>query len=200
MNQTMKLFVAAVLLVGAMGYLAFSLLSSSSSKPELAKAANAPTDMAEAPRVATLVTDPFFHPAVQQVLPAGASPDPLKGSLQPMPSQAEPLQPFIQGPIVAYPNRPQGPGALPGQIPSRPAASDPVVEPPVALVKITLQGLVVGERPAAFLRIDDSACQKVMAGSALKDGITVLEISDKHVTLSRKGKTLTLLPGQSENL
>lgn len=200
MNQSTKIIIAAVLLVAAMGYLGVNLLSAVSGKPVPAAAGPSPIKAEDAPRVATLITDPFFHPAVQQVLPAGSPPDPLKGALQPMPSQTEPLRPIVQGPLMAYPSPPQQPSPLAGQLPSRPAEAAPPAAQPEPPIKIALQGLVVGERPSAFLRINDAPSQKVMAGTTLKDGITILEISDKHMTVSRNGKTMKLIPGQSENL
>lgn len=201
MKQNLKLVLASVLLVCVLAYLAVTLLSSSGgAKPQDQTALSQPEFAEELPRVATLITDPFFHPAVQEVLPS-AGPE-LTGALQPIPGPTSPVTPVISGPMIAYPNSPSNPGqppALPGSIPS-PNPSQAAQKEPEPPVKVTLQGLVVGGNPAAFLRINDAPSEKAVTGSPLAHGITVIDVSDKHVTLSRKGKVLKLKPGQAENL
>lgn len=155
-------------------------------------------DVPEPPMVATLITDPFFHPAIQPVLPPTHQADPMQGSLSNAAASSRPMQPIIEGPLTVSPS-PQPPQPLPGAFPSRPASVQPQVETD-SPVRISLQGVVVGDRPAAFLRVNDSPSVKAQAGAQLKEGITVLTISENEVTVSRKGKTLTLKPGQAENL
>lgn len=204
MSQNTKIILAALLLLCGMGYLAYSLMTSVAGSPKPSLAGESRAINEEAPKAAALVTDPFFHPAVQQVLPASSTSEFLKGAIQPQAAQNEPLRPIVQGPIAVLPGQTRQPDPLPGQFPSRAAAAPAPPVPPAAEavtpVKISLQGLVVGDKPAAFVRVNDSASQKVVAGSTLMDGITVLEISEKHMTVSRKGRTLKLTPGQSENL
>lgn len=152
----------------------------------------------EAPMVATLVTDPFFHPAIQPILPPSPPSGPMPGSLSSSGPPSRPLQPVFEGPLTVSPS-PQPPQPLPGAFPSPASPSRPPVETE-SPVRVSLQGVVVGDRPAAFLRVNDSPSTKAQAGALLQDGITVLSISENEVTVSRRGKTLKLKPGQAENL
>ncbi len=184
---------------GAIGlWLVLLVISPKSDNLGLTKGLEGLNAAPEPPLVASLITDPFFHPAIQPVLPPAAPADANQGSLSSTGHSTQPVQPVVGGPLTIYPS-PQPPQPLPGTFPAPDSSSRPPVETG-SPVRISLQGVVVGDRPAAFLRVNDSPSAKAQAGAQLQDGITVLTISDNEVTVSRKGKTLTLKPGQVENL
>lgn len=215
--KTIGVGVVFLLLVG---YLAFTALTGSDPVAKLTGAsegeAAAVTEQSE--RVPTVITDPFFHPSIQEVqpnnLPEGAvsaaapTPPPMTG---PVPSGNAPLRP--QAPNI---NDPYGgnapiqpmiqalPGTLPAQMPSQPPVQNPTpnqtVSQPELTIKVQVQGLVVGSQPAAFVRINDGSSLKVTAGSKLEGGIVVKEISEQTVTFSRDGKKVAIRPGHAENL
>lgn len=193
----LPLVVTAVLAVLA-GWLAFSVISPKSSELRLSDGLEAQTVEPEAPMVATLITDPFFHPSIQPILPPTPPAGPMPGSAASSGPPTRPLQPVFEGPLTVSPS-PQPPQPLPGAFPAQNPSSQPRVETE-SPVRISLLGVVVGDRPAAFVRVNDSPSTKAQAGAQLQDGITVLTISENEVTVSRKGKTLTLKPGQVENL
>ncbi len=228
MNQlnpkTMGLGVIFLILVAYAGYTVFA-----GSDPKTALNGGGRTTQAEAEtaegRVPTVVTDPFFHPSVQEVAPNGAPVGALSGPAQnvmPGPPMSGtlgsgnvPIQPALPHPNDPYGGA--GPGAptiqpLPGNLPDQmpaPAPGQTSVQPngqnqmtvqPVVPVKVQVQGLVVSTKPAAFVRINDGSSLKIAVGEKLEGGILVTEISEQTVTFSRKGKKFTLRPGQAENL
>lgn len=207
------------------GYLAFTTLTGSDPVARLTGAGQVTkvTEETADSRVPNVITDPFFHPSVQQVAPNGAP----SGAVSP-PSQtvtpAPPMAGNLNGgnvpiqPMAPSGNDPYGglgpggspaiqplPGNLPDQMPNQSSgaqgqAPNQVVSTPEAPVKVQVQGLVVGASPSAFVRINDGSSQKVASGTKLEGGVVVIEISEQTVTFSRKGKKASLRPGQAENL
>lgn len=232
MNQlnpkTMGLGVIFLILVAYAGYTVFA-----GPDPKTAPSNGGGTTEAQAEtsegRVPTVVTDPFFHPSVQEVAPNGAPAGALSGPGQNV-MPGPPMTGTLGGgnvpiqPTLPHPNDPyggSGPGApaiqpLPGNLPAQMPGQSPdqtnaqnggqssgpnqTAIQPVVPVKVQVQGLVVSTKPAAFVRINDGSSLKIAVGEKLEGGILVTEISEQTVTFSRKGKKFTLRPGQAENL
>lgn len=212
-----------VVFLALIGYIVFSLFSGPSPTAKLTSGQTVASTDSETQdhRVPSVITDPFFHPSVQEVAPSGAPDQALSGpaqSISPGPRMSgginsgnAPLQPMppmtndpYNGSAPGQPSIQPLPGTLPAELPGRttPPVSTPnqVVNQPDPEVKVQVQGLVVGSAPSAFVKVNDGSGQKVTAGSKLEGGIVIVEISEQTVTFSRKGKKTSLRPGQVENL
>jgi hypothetical protein len=184
--------------LGALGYVAFSLLGRHSAKPAMAAVPPAKSETltetaAPPPATAALLalgplshTDPF-RPALVDVPEKSSSPKPAAAPARPaLPTppvavhEAEPDLPAMMGPGVAPP------GVAPTPAPTPVATARPAVhvEPAKpARPSIALAGIIAGDNPVAILKLGDAQRQVVQEQDLVAGRYRVAQITPTGIVL-----------------
>lgn len=65
--------------------------------------------------------------------------------------------------------------------------------------KLTVTGVVVGQRPVAILQSEGGGQRIVLPGHQLEGGYVLREVSREGIVIAKDGKTVTLRPGGNPN-
>jgi hypothetical protein len=162
-----------------------------------------PTSAPSRPMVLThLAGDPFYHPALAAA-PEGVTPPPPIPAVQTGPGSQPDRRPpgqmpgvFPSYPIAVRPLQPPLPDVQDSAGTPLPASSPPSYPP----IRLLLRGLVGGDSPVAFLSVDGAPSATYRPGDSPGPGLTISAITETALTLTGRGKKLTLRPGQEEPL